>query len=304
MPTNGNINNPVPDNSKGKFKENKFFRNSDNPEHDIRRDTDGKKNFTITLADIDKTILDYMNNVVSPSVVDVGNTVKVPVLYGNPERWKAIEIDGYLRDTTGKIQLPVIMFKRTSFTKNESLMTLNRYLTYPILTKYSEKNRYDKFSVLEKSNAPVNQIFAVALPDHVKIEYEFMVWTEYVEQMNSIIEKINFAVNDYWGDPLKFKFRVSVDDYSNTTEVVSDKDRMIRTTFNMTVYGYLLPESYENRMKTTNKVLTYRKIKIVGESSLQTNKLKQSISGSYYRVNNMISSGDDSWQGPGIDKIE
>ena len=243
----GNKNNPVP-NYTDKTQINPISANVVNPALDTRRDQDPRKNKTITLLDIDTAILEYLQNVINPTVVDAGQNVKVPILYGNPERWKAGKVDGFLRDYQGKIQIPAIMFKRNTFGKNENLVTLNRYLTYPTITKFSEKNKYDRFSVLNNKSAPTNQIFAVTLPDHVKVEYEFMVWTEYVEQMNYVLEKINFASEDYWGDPQRFKFRVSVGNYTNNIEVSSDKDRMVRTTFPMTVYAYIKLVSYKYKI--------------------------------------------------------
>jgi len=38
-------------------------------------------------------------------------------MYGSPERWKAVQKDGFHRDKNGKIQAPLIMFKRDSVEK-------------------------------------------------------------------------------------------------------------------------------------------------------------------------------------------
>lgn len=307
MPWQGDTTNPVPSNV-NKTKENPYFKNTKNKALDVRRDTDTKKNFTITLLDIDTTIIEYLDKVINADVIDGGISVKVPIVYGNPERWKAAQVDGYFRDINGKVQLPVLMFKRASFNKNESLQTFNRYLTYPVITKYTEKNKYDRFSLMNDTVAPVHQIHAVTLPDHIKIEYEFMVWTEYVEQMNKIIEKINFASDDYWGDPQRFKFRVSINDYTHTTEVSSDKDRMVRTNFSLTVYSYLLPESFEDRKATVQKILTPRQIKITSElvESEQMAEIKKSIDihsksnpvNPYYRIGNVMSANNETWEFP------
>jgi hypothetical protein len=303
----GNKNNPVP-NYTDKTQINPISANVVNPALDTRRDQDPRKNKTITLLDIDTAILEYLQDVINPTVVDAGQNVKVPILYGNPERWKAGKVDGFLRDYQGKIQIPAIMFKRNTFGKNENLTTLNRYLTYPVITKFSEKNKYDKFSVLNNKSAPTNQIFAVTLPDHVKVEYEFMVWTEYVEQMNYVLEKINFASEDYWGDPQRFKFRVSVGNYTNNIEVSSDKDRMVRTTFPMTVYAYLLADSFEDRKSTVQRLLTPRKVNIVAETvtSAQMDAISKEIknksysnpSEPYYNTGVGMSSNNDSYKVP------
>ena len=38
-----------------------------------------------------------------------------------PERWKGVQQDGYYRDKEGKIQTPLIMFKRDSVEKRRDL---------------------------------------------------------------------------------------------------------------------------------------------------------------------------------------
>jgi hypothetical protein len=235
----------------------------------IRRDTDVVKYPGISLLDIDQSIIEYLDKKIDPHVEEAGNIIKVPVVYGSPERWKAAKKDGVFRDFNGKIQLPVLMIRRESFAKNESMMSLNRHLTYPVMTKYSEKNKYDKFSIYNSSVKPVNSVYAVTVPDHIKITYKFMVWTELVEQMNSVLEKINFASEDYWGDEKRFRFRVYMGDYSNNIEVVTGKDRMVKTEFTATVMAYLLPSSFEDKKNTMEKLLTPRKM-IVTEGAVNT----------------------------------
>lgn len=228
-----------------------------------RRDTDKTADFSVDLLDIDSTIINYMNQRLDISVMDNGTLVKVPVLYASPERWKAVKQDGYLRDNQGKILLPVILIKRTNVSNNKDLMTLNRYLSYDVLVKYDQKNKYDKFNMLNLNSPfvskPVSQLFNVTLPDHVLITYECVLWTDYVDQNNKIIEKINFATHDYWGME-KFRFRTRIDDYTNTVELGAGEDRNVRTTFNLITYAYLLPKTMDGVKSTTNKSFTVRKI--------------------------------------------
>jgi len=213
----GNKNNPVPTNNNVE-KNNPIVSNVRNIALDTRRDEDPKKNFTVSLLDVDTALISYIQNVINPTVIDAGENIKVPIIYGNPEKWYAAKAQGGLRDQQGKLQIPLIMVKRTSFAKDEGYQTFNRYLSYPVMTKFNEKNKYDKFNLLNKTVAPTNQIFAVTMPDHIKAEYEFIVWTEYVEQNNAILEKINFAEGDYWGDKQRFNFPKQV---KLTAEIVS-----------------------------------------------------------------------------------
>ena len=63
----------------------------------------------------------YFDNVIKPSVVMNGERIDVPLIYGSPERWKSVQRDGYYRDKEGKIQTPIIMFKRNSVEKRRDL---------------------------------------------------------------------------------------------------------------------------------------------------------------------------------------
>ncbi len=299
MAWKGNSDNPAP-NYRNKDNNVAEVKATINRATQIRRDQDSFKNFTITLLDIDSAIFEYMDKVINLTVEDNGENVKVPLFYGSPERWKSIQTDGGIRDNQGKLQLPAIMFKRNTVAKNPNLTTLNRHLNIQVVKKFDEKNKYDRFSLLTSASAPVAQILNVTMPDHVTLTYEFMMWTEYVEQMNTLIEKINFAAEEYWGDPKRFKFRVYITDYTNTTEVNSGKDRMVRTTFNMTVQAYLLPDSFENKKLTTTKTLTQRRIVVTNEivsakqmaeveKDIRANSYKKPIP--YHYVNPMVEDG-------------
>ena len=301
MAWKGNPNNPAP-NFRNEASNVADVKATVNRATQIRRDQDKFKNFTVSLLDIDTAIFEYLDQVINLTVEDAGENVKVPIMYGSPERWKAIQNDGVLRDNQGKLQLPAIMYKRNTVAKNENLATFNRHLNLQVLKKFDEKNKYDKFSLLTKSSAPVGQILNVTMPDHVTLTYEFMLWTEYVEQMNALIEKINWASEEYWGDPKRFKFRVYINDYSNTTEVNSGKDRMVRTTFNMTVQAYLLAESFENKLPTTTKTLTQRKIIVTSEvvNGVQMAEIEKGIRKESYKkplpyhfVNPLVEDGTD-----------
>jgi hypothetical protein len=197
---------------------------------------------------------------INPTIVDSGRLVKVPINYASPERWKAIRKDGALRDKNGKVQTPAIVFRRSTVQRNDSLLTLNRYLQYPIQRKFSEKNKYDKFSILN-GFSPRKEIYNVAMPDHVIINYEFIIWTELVEQCNSVVEAINFATEDYWGDKTRFKFRTSISDYNFETTVDSADDRIVKATFSLMCFAYLLPNGkFEGYKSTIQKAFTMRKV--------------------------------------------
>jgi hypothetical protein len=56
-----------------------------------KRDTDNVKDVSISLMDLDSAIMYYFTEVIKPTVVDNGETVKVPTMYASPERWFAVQ---------------------------------------------------------------------------------------------------------------------------------------------------------------------------------------------------------------------
>jgi len=217
---------------------------------------DDVKQFSIGLRDIDETIVYYFNNVIKPSVIQNGKRIAVPVLYGSPERWASVQKDGYYRDKNGKIQTPLIIFKRDSVEKNRSLgnkLDANNPNNFGIFQKrYSKKNVYDKFSRLT-NREPVKEYYGVIIPDYVNITYSCIIFTEYVEQMNKIVESINFASDAYWGDPERFNFRAMIDNYATTTEVTQGQDRTVKTSFQINMMGHIVPDSINTSIANMNK---------------------------------------------------
>jgi len=229
------------------------------------RNSDNVKNFSIGLMDIDSTIMYYFNNVIQPKVEENGELVKVPLMYSNPERWEAVQKRGFLLDNKKQLIVPLIAFKRSSIEKDTSLSVdkLNSkdpQLFYTFQKRYTNKNRYDKFSVQQGLNK-TKELYTVAVPDYIKLTYEFVIWTSYIEQMNKLVEQIIYSEGSYWGEDGKFKFRTQIDSYTDASEVAVNTERLIKTTFSVTLNGYLIPEEFNN-VVTTQKALTPKRIVI------------------------------------------
>ena len=217
---------------------------------------DDVKQFQVGLKDVDEAIFYYFNNVIKPSVVQNSLKINVPILYGSPERWAAVQKDGYYRDNNGKIQTPLIMIKRDSVDKDRTLgnkMDANNPIHFGVFEKkYSKKNFYDNFSALNNREA-VREFYGVIIPDYINIVYSCTIFTEYVEQMNKIVESINFASDAYWGDPERFKFRASIDNYTTTTELIQGGDRTVKTTFQIKMAGYVVSDAINTSVANPNK---------------------------------------------------
>ena len=126
------------------------------------------------------------------------------------------------------------------------------------ISRYSKKHRYDKFSAMTGTEKPV-EVYDVVMPDYVTLTYEVLIWTDFTEHMNKIVEAFQYATDEYWGDKSGFKFKVKIDSFDNTTEVGEGSQRIVRTTFTMLVNAYLLPEQFNNE-STHKKSLTPKKV--------------------------------------------
>ena len=209
----------------------------------------------IKLYDVDSAIFNYMNDIIVPKLKLDNAEIDVPVIYGNAERWKAAQIDGVYRDKRGKIQLPLIMFKRTTIDRNAEMPMFNRFLSYPTYKKWSKTNKYDKFSVLN-GFMPKKELYDVTMPDYVDISYDVMIWTNFTEHMNTIVEAFKYAADEYWGDRDKFKFRVIIDSFDKTQEMTDVGERIVRTEFTMLVKAYLLPDRFDNESTIKKSIST------------------------------------------------
>ena len=226
------------------------------------RKDDTVKDISIGLQDHDEAIMYYFNNVIKPSVIINGNRTNVPIIYGAPERWKSVQKDGYYRDKEGKLQVPLIMFKRDSVEKRRDLGNKldgnSPQLYYTFQEKYTKRNQYDNFNILQNV-IPQKEFHTVVIPDFIKLTYTCIIWCDYVAQMNKLIETINYASDSYWGDIEKFKFNARIDTYNNTTEITQGDNRVVKTNFGLNLQGYLVPDSL-------NKELTKKPQKFFNKS--------------------------------------
>jgi len=217
---------------------------------------DTTKPFSVGLQDIDESIMYYFQNVIRPTVIQNGVRLAVPIIYGAPERWKSVQKDGYYKDKNGAIMSPLIMFKRDTMDKNRSLTNKldanspNLYTSW--VKSYNSKNDYSNFSVLT-NRIPVEQFVVNVVPDYVNLTYSCVIQTYYVEQLNKIIEAVNYASDSYWGDPERFKFKASIDSYSTVVEIGDSTTRVVKGTFTIKLFGYIIPDTIQKEITAIKK---------------------------------------------------
>ena len=197
-----------------------------------------------TLLGVDSAILWTLKNTLRPTVVDNGEEINVPVIWANAERWTSVQSQGYLRDAKGKLLVPLILLNRTTMTPYENLPNnkLTTELQTTVVKKYSSKNVYDRFSVLN-GIAPTEEIYSVTMPDYFEIQYDVVIWCEYIEQVNRLTELFAFYEGKAWGDPdIKQKSFVKATAFDFAEEITVGADRLVRTTVTLDTIAHLIPK--------------------------------------------------------------
>ena len=87
------------------------------------------------------------------------------------------------------------------------------------------------------------------MPDYVNLTYSGMIWTDYISQLNKIIEAVNYSSDSYWGDPEKFKFMAGIDQFTNINELSNDDGRIVRANFSIKLQGYVVPNNIQKKLK-------------------------------------------------------
>ena len=227
------------------------FDHNRGTDYSMRGDT--VKDMSIGLEDIDNAIMYYFNNVIKPNVIQNGSQLTVPVIYGSPERWKSVQADGFYRDNSGRLMVPLIMFKRENVEKNRTLgnkLDGNTAHLYQVVgSKYNARNAYDRFDILN-NRVPSKQYYVTVVPDYVTLTYNCIIFTDFVEQNNKLVEAIGYASDSYWGDPARWKFRASIDSFATTTLLENNTDRAAKSTFSLKVQGYIIPDTVNKDMAT------------------------------------------------------
>ena len=236
---------------------NRAFPDRNNRGNHVSLKDDKVKPFNLGLKENDEAIFYYLENVIKPTVIQNGVVQKVPIYYGSPERWAQVQKQGYFRDLKGKIMMPVITFKRNNVEKVRSIankLDANYPNNVQLFEKqYSKKNEYDNFNILN-NRVPKKEFYAVVVPDYVTLTYDFIVSTYYVEQMNKIVEAMNYASDSYWGNPERFKFRARIDSYATTVELESAGNRIVKTTFSLKLHGYLVPDTIQKELASIKRL--------------------------------------------------
>ena len=247
---------------------NNNVRGTGNSEQTVIPGNNYSENYQVVLKDVDTAVMSHLKSVLRMKVRENGEMVDVPVLYANQERWVNIKQNGVMRDSNGSVILPVITLKRNSLSFDERFPDWKHDVQGDKIQivrgqMWSADNHYSNFTVQEGVK-PVVENIMTTVPQYILANYSFVVFTTYMEQMNSILETFVQQSNTYWGDNTSYRFLCKIEGgISDATTMDVGSERLIRSEFAVNLNGYLLPETLTNIID--NKKFNVKKVREGGK---------------------------------------
>jgi len=234
---------------------------------ETRRDNDTIKTPTCNIYDVDYAVISYLRETIHPQVTQDNKVIDVPIMYANGEKWSQVQKHGYMRDTKGKLLTPLMIIKRNNIVERDSMKKLDVNInpagnSLIFKNKYTMQNKYDRFNIL-RDKKPAGEYYISAIPEYIDVTYDLLIWTEYTEQLNSIVEQIMPTGGFAWGTT--WKFATYIGDFSFETMNNTGEDRIIRATIPLTTKATLLFES-ELRASSFRKSYSVKKINFKTET--------------------------------------
>ena len=219
-----------------------------------------------SIEEIDNVIYNFISKKINPKIYDDNNNlINVPVIYQDREKWVSTQKDGYQRDKDGKILYPLITYTRNSIKKDRSLTIKidgnNSNFYIYVNQEFNKDNKNDNFYALNKKTQPkIDKFKLVIIPDYLNLSYSLNIITNRNDDNAKLIEDIEFCSDSYWGEAPKYNFFTSATDFSTTT--TNENERIVTTTCNLSLNGYIIPNSYISYLAKKGVEEEYTKPKI------------------------------------------
>lgn len=224
----------------------------------------------VGIEDVDRAVMSYFKGL-SMSLSVAGENRPIPIIWAGSERWAAMRDKKPLLDKAGTLILPQISIRRTDINRAMQMYGLpgaDQPLTVKI--KIADKNHKYKniknyYQLVNQSSAGNSRrsskmkgydkdldkrdnlydIYVVPFPKFFELSYELVVWTQYLQDLNHIVEKIisSFYHRKMFSAPSDKGYYftcIAEDEISPGTnfEDYSAEERMIRYTMTFKSNGF------------------------------------------------------------------
>ena len=227
--------------------------------------------FKSSLEDIDFAVYNFLDNTMDIQANTNKGFKKVPVIWSAAERAHNIKDDDINRDSTGMIILPVVSVERKGVKKEEKsrvipfskldpvndlkggFLTVNKVIKQDKTRNFANADAYrragqNNFPLYKKgkNGKIVYETITIPIPIYVTVSYDFVIRTEYQEQMNDILTPFIRVSNGHRRVMLEHnsnQYEAFIgEDYTSSNAVVNyeSNERKYETTISMEVFGYLI----------------------------------------------------------------
>jgi len=261
-------------------------------------ETDGYAVQGSSLENIDVGMFEYIDEALNLHVTSNGGFKKVPVLWMAAERAFQIKNDVTLRDSSGKLRLPIITINRTSVTKDPTFKgSYQAHNALPSSGPRGYKNRpYHvgrKIKSVKSSEFMENELnletqgqnnngytttkkivyeeVYTPIPVYVSIIYSINIRTEYQQQMNSLIVPFisgTGQINSFVFEKNGYRYEAFIQqDFSqdNNTSNLGEDERYFSTKIDIKVLGYVHGEGVNDPQPKVVTKENIVEVKLVGE---------------------------------------
>jgi hypothetical protein len=244
-----------------------------------------------SIETIDEAFFRYIDEKLNISCTTSDGFKKVPVIWANSERAFQIKNNVKIRDSYGSLIPPIISIDRKNISKDPSkkgtyqanlapkdnrivyTQEINQEKTSNFANSDTQKKVGQlSFITSKKNKKKVFTYKSVLLPVYVMIDYEINVLTNYLQQMNEIIQPFitNTAGTNYFVITHEsFRYECFIQqDFNQESEISAEEERKYKTTILVKVLGQLIGDDVNQDIPTSTSAENIVEFKFPKESNL------------------------------------
>lgn len=216
-----------------------------------------------TIETVDQAVFDYFDKKLAIKVDTERGREQVPTLFVGGERWKLIRKNNF-RDENGTLILPIIAIKRVDIDRTPGFGGMAQEVPEVVVSRVIHPKSSNLQSLVkarkvkgfpEVTPPVIREYLTIPYPDFCQVFYEIMIWSQYQQQMNEILEKIfyNYDFRDSFVMPVDYDgknpkgggyyfvgFREGNVTPQGNQEDFTDQERIIQYMYNLKVSAYLM----------------------------------------------------------------
>jgi hypothetical protein len=244
-----------------------------------------------TLENIDTAVFRFVDETLNAHVRTNQGIEKVKVLWFGSERAYQIKNNKDLRDSVGKLRLPIITVARTGVSKDDAFkgavqseeLDNNKIMIKRVIKQDKTQNfkNADRRRETGDNTGPttskkvVYETISIPRPVYVACTFEVFIRTEYQQQMNQILplliseRKRNFTVQN---GGYKYEAFIDSDFGTSSSGNLGEEERIFTAKATIKILGYLTgndhndDEPFIQRKESVVEVKISRERVIVGDS--------------------------------------